>query len=152
MVWQDKDQLFMKQALREAQKAVDIGEVPVGAVIVCQGKIISRGYNKVEVKQDATMHAELIAIRKAAAKLGTWRLEQCQLYVTLEPCAMCAGAITWSRIETVLYGADDPKAGAYRSAVKVLGNKKLNHRPEVKRGLLADKSSALLKAFFKELR
>ena len=143
---------YMQKALTQAAHAAVRREVPIGAVIVYQNRIIGRGYNLVETKQDAMQHAELIALRQASRHLKSWRLLDCDLYVTLEPCAMCAGAITWSRIKKVFYGADDPKAGAYRSALQVLGHKKLNHQPQVITGILADASSKLLKDFFKRLR
>jgi tRNA(adenine34) deaminase len=146
------DEYYMKIALQQANKAFRIGEVPVGALVVLDDKIIGRGYNRVETKQDALQHAELIAIRQTARKLQSWRLERCQLFVTLEPCAMCAGAITWSRIARVVYGATDPKAGACGSALRVLGHKRLNHRPKIKAGVEAEASSDLLKEFFRELR
>ncbi len=142
----------MQAALRLAQKAARLGEVPVGAVIVQQGKLIGAGYNLVEQRQQVLEHAELRAIRQAAGKAGSWRLEDCDLYVTLEPCAMCAGAMTWSRLRRVVIGALDPKAGAYQSVVPVLGHPKLNHRPQVVTGVLAEESAVLLKDFFKGLR
>jgi tRNA(adenine34) deaminase len=142
----------MQQALREASQALQAGEVPVGAVVVHQGKIIGRGYNRVESRRDATQHAELIAIRQAARRRGGWRLEGCHLFVTLEPCAMCAGAITWSRVARVVYAAADPKAGACGSVLQVLGNPRLNHRPRIEAGLLALESSKLLQGFFRRLR
>ncbi len=143
---------FMQAALKLAQKAASLGEVPVGAVIVQQGKIIATGYNLVEQRQQVLDHAELRAIRQATKKTGSWRLEDCDLYVTLEPCAMCAGAITWSRFKRVVIGALDPKAGAYQSVVPVLGHLRLNHRPQVISGVMAEESSVLLKEFFKGLR
>lgn len=146
------DEYFVRAALREAEKALVSGEVPVGAVVVHKGRIIGRGHNRVESRQDATQHAELIAIRQAARRLGGWRLEDCTLYVTLEPCAMCAGAITWSRVARVVYAAADPKAGACGSVLSVLGHKRLNHRPRVTAGVLAIESSRLLKDFFRGLR
>ncbi|MCD4812763.1 tRNA adenosine(34) deaminase TadA [bacterium] len=147
-----QDEAYMALALREARKAFKQDEVPVGAVIVHQGKIIGRGYNRVEQKQDVSYHAEMIALRQAARRLKSWRLEQCRLFVTLEPCAMCAGAIVWSRIEQVVYAASDSKAGACGSVVRVLGNKKLNHSPKVVSGILASEAALLLKRFFKNLR
>jgi len=146
------DESFMEMALREAYRALCKGEVPVGAVVVHNDKIIGRGYNQVEQNQDATQHAEIIALRRAAHYLKRWRLEGCQLFVTLEPCAMCAGAIVWSRIERVVFGASDPKAGACGSVLTVLGNPRLNHRPRLKSGVLAEETSQLLKKFFLHLR
>jgi tRNA(adenine34) deaminase len=122
--------------------------VPVGAVIVRDGEIAGAGHNERELRQDPTAHAELLAIREAARALGSWRLLECVLYVTLEPCAMCAGAIVLARLPRVIYGASDPKAGAAGSILDVLGEPRLNHRPEVGSGLLADESAALLRNFF----
>ncbi len=146
------DEYYMSLALREARKAFRAGEVPVGAIVVKADQIIGRGYNRVEQKQEAMQHAELIAMRQAARRLKSWRLEECQLYVTLEPCAMCAGAIIWSRVEKVIFGAKDPKAGACGSVLRILGHKKLNHQPKVSKGVAAAESSQLLKTFFKALR
>jgi len=146
------DEKFMAVALREAQKAFRKGEVPVGAVVVRDGRIVGRGHNRVEEKNDASQHAEMIALRQAAKRQKSWRLEDSDLYVTLEPCAMCAGAIVWSRIRKVFYGACDPKAGACGSVVQVVGNPRLNHRPQVQAGLRQAESSQLLKLFFKQLR
>lgn len=147
-----QDEKYMRLALREAEKALASGEVPVGAVIVREGRIIGRGHNRVEARKDATQHAEIIALRQAARRQGGWRLEGSHLFVTLEPCAMCAGAITWSRVARVVYAAADPKAGACGSVLSVLGNTRLNHRPVIEAGLLACESSKLLKSFFKTLR
>ncbi|MEW6517185.1 MAG: tRNA adenosine(34) deaminase TadA [candidate division FCPU426 bacterium] len=146
------DEYFMQQALREARKALQAGEVPVGAVVVSEGRVVGRGHNRVETRKDATQHAEIIALRQAARRQGGWRLEGAHLYVTLEPCAMCAGAITWSRVAKVVYGAQDPKAGACGSVLSVLGNPRLNHRPLIETGVLARESSRLLRGFFKRLR
>lgn len=140
----------MKQALRQARRA--FAEVPVGAVIVKNGKIIARGWNERETKQDPSAHAELTAIRRAARALHSWRLLDCTLYVTLEPCAMCAGAIVLARIPRVVYAAADPKAGACGSVLNILAEKKLNHRPEVIGGVLADEAAKLLKDFFRFAR
>ncbi len=147
-----QDEKYMRLALREAERAAREGEIPVGAVVVHKGRIVGRGHNRVEQRHDATQHAELIALRQAARRLGSWRLEDCHLFVTLEPCAMCAGAITWSRVERVVYAAADPKAGACGSVLSVLGNPRLNHRPLIKGGPLARESGELLKAFFMTLR
>ena len=146
------DKRFMRAALREAEKAFCAAEVPVGAVVVREGRIIGRGHNHTERRQDATQHAELLALRQAARKLGSWRLLDCDVYVTLEPCAMCAGAMVWSRVRRIVYGAADPKAGACGSVLKVAGNPKLNHRPLVSRGVLQDPSARLLRAFFRARR
>ncbi|MDR1453258.1 MAG: tRNA adenosine(34) deaminase TadA, partial [Candidatus Margulisbacteria bacterium] len=128
---------FMREALKQARKAWQNGDVPVGAVIVKSGRIIARGWNEREKKQDPCQHAEIAAIRRAARGLGSWRLLDCALYVTLEPCAMCAGAIALARIPRVIYAAADPKAGACGSVLNIPAEKKLNHRPEVVGGVLA---------------
>ncbi len=141
------DEQFMKLALKEAQKAKSEDEVPVGAIVVCDGKVIATGYNKREGKKDPTAHAELIAIRKAAKKLGGWRTLGCTLYVTLEPCVMCAGAIINSRIPTVVFGAKDQKAGAFGSVYNV-NEGQLNHTCEVREGVLQDKCSEILTDYF----
>ena len=142
---------FMKAALRLAHKAADEGEVPVGAVVVCEGKIVGRGRNRRETRKDALHHAEIEAIGKACKKLGGWRLHKCDLYVTLEPCPMCAGAIINSRIKTVYYGAPDPKAGAGGTLVNLF-ELPYNHQPEVVSGLLEDECAAVLRDFFRALR
>lgn len=141
----------MKQALRQARRAYELGEVPVGAVVVRHGIIVSRAYNTRETARDALGHAELSAIRKACKKLGGWRLWECELYVTLEPCVMCAGAIINSRIRHVYYGASDPKAGAFGSVVDI-NALPLNHHPAVTAGIMEDECSALLRDFFRRLR
>jgi tRNA(adenine34) deaminase len=145
------DELFMKAALKEAQKAAEEGEVPIGCVIVKDGKIIARGRNAREKKKNAILHAEMIAIDKACKKLGGWRLWQCDLYVTLEPCPMCCGAIINSRIKKVVIAANDPKAGAMGSVVN-LTDFPFNHKPEVISGVLENQSKTLLKSFFQNLR
>jgi len=142
----------MSAAIREAKKALQAGEVPVGAVVVHNGRIISRGHNRVESKQDASYHAEMVALRRAARRLSAWRLEKCQLYVTLEPCAMCAGAAVWSRVEKIIFGVKDPKAGACGSVVTVAGNRKLNHRPVIVSGVMALECGRLLRVFFQQVR
>jgi len=142
----------MREALKEARQAAAAGEVPVGAVIVKDGKIRARGRNEREKKQDPCKHAELTAIQRAARVLGSWRLLDCTLYVTLEPCAMCAGAIVLARIPRVVYAAADPKAGACGSVLNILAEKKLNHRPEVTGGVLAAEAGQILKDFFKAAR
>ena len=146
------DERYMRQALKEARKAYDKDETPVGAVIVLDGKIIARGYNKRELKEDPTQHAEMDAIRKAAKKLGSWRLVGCDMYVTLEPCAMCAGALIQARLRKVFIGARDPKAGAAGSVIDILAVEAFNHKVEVEYGLLEEECSAILKDFFKNLR
>ena len=138
----------MRLALREAERAPGHGDVPVGAVIVREGEVAASGHNERELRADPTAHAELLAIREAARALGSWRLLDCVLYVTLEPCAMCAGAIVLARLPRVVYGASDPKAGAAGSVLDVLAEPRLNHRPEVAAGLLAEESSLLLRNFF----
>ncbi len=141
---------FMRAALREAQKAEKIDEAPVGAVVVLDGKIIARGYNKRETKQNALMHAEIIAIEKACKKLGSWRLDGCCMYVTLEPCPMCAGAIIQSRIEKVYFGAYDKKAGCFGSVCDI--SKMLPHKVEFDGGILQEDCENIIKNFFKKLR
>jgi tRNA(adenine34) deaminase len=146
------DSHFMREALLEAERAKQRGEVPVGAVAVLGDRVIGRGHNLRETSRDPSAHAELIAMRAAAAYLSSWRLIGVSLYVTLEPCPMCAGAIVNARVARVVYGADDPKAGAVRSLYKLLEDSRLNHRPEVVPGVLADACSAQLKAFFGAIR
>ena len=143
---------FMRQALREAEKAEKKGEVPVGAVVVHDGRVIGRGHNRTETKQSALEHAEQSALRSASKKLGSWRLQDCDLYVTLEPCTMCGGAIVLSRIRTLVYGTTDPKAGAVDSTARVLDNPKLNHRVAVVGGILKEDCAAILTGFFRDLR
>lgn len=143
---------YMAQALRQAEQAAELGEVPVGAVIVREGRILARAHNQVEALHDATAHAEMIAITQAAAALENWRLEKCDVVVTLEPCAMCAGAMVNSRVARIVYGADDPVAGACGSVFDVVADKRLNHRIPVVKGVLADRCGALLKAFFRSRR
>lgn len=142
----------MREALLEAEKAFDLGEVPVGCVIVRDGAIIARGHNLTETAKDPTVHAEMNALREAAGKLGGWRLPGCSAYVTCEPCAMCAGAMVWARIEELYIGADDPKAGACGSVLNVASNDGLNHRIKVRRGVLKEECSGILKEFFRTLR
>ena len=142
----------MKEALREAKKAFEKNEPPVGAVIVRDSEIIARGHNLRERLQDPTAHAEMLAIRAAAAKLGMWRLSDCAIYVTLEPCPMCAGAMVLARFNRLVYGADDPKAGAVRSLMNLVSDKRLNHQIEVKGGVLAAECGALLRDFFSSRR
>ncbi|MBR3147226.1 MAG: tRNA adenosine(34) deaminase TadA [Eubacterium sp.] len=147
-----QDEQFMREALKEAGKAFDLGEVPVGCVIVRDGEIIARGHNLTETAKDPTVHAEMNALREAAEKLGGWRLPGCSVYVTCEPCAMCAGAMVWARIEKLYIGADDPKAGACGSVVNVASNEGLNHRIKVERGVLSEECGSILKEFFRTLR
>ncbi|MDZ4063283.1 MAG: tRNA adenosine(34) deaminase TadA [Coriobacteriia bacterium] len=146
------DETFMALALDEARRADDLGEVPIGALVVCEGAIVSRGHNRREVDHDPAGHAEFLAIREAAAKLGRWRLSDCTVYVTLEPCPMCAGLMHQARIDRLVYGATDPKAGAVGTLYDLSNDERLNHRFAVTSGILAEESSALLKSFFDRLR
>ncbi|HVP55533.1 MAG TPA: tRNA adenosine(34) deaminase TadA [Candidatus Eisenbacteria bacterium] len=146
------DELFMEEALREAQRAQMLGEVPVGAVIVQNGHIVGRGCNRPITNHDPTAHAEMQALREAGLVVGNYRLPDCELYVTVEPCAMCAGAITHARIRRLIYGAEDPKAGAVHSMLQVLNHPKLNHQIEVTGGILAARCMDLLQAFFRNRR
>ncbi len=146
------DIYFMREALEEANKAFEKDEPPVGAVIVKDGEIISRGHNLRESLQDPTAHAEMLAIRSAAARLGRWRLSDCDIYVTLEPCVMCAGAMILARINRLIYGADDPKAGAINSLMNLVTDGRLNHRIEVRSGILASECGTLLREFFSSRR
>ena len=150
--FEPRDIFFMEQALDQARRAAEEGEVPVGAVVTHQGQIIGRGRNACERLQDATAHAEMLAITAASNARETWRLEDCTLYVTLEPCPMCMGAMLNSRINTVIFGAREPKAGACGSVFNLGGDQGYNHTLTVREGLLAEESSSLLKAFFKQLR
>ncbi len=145
-------QHWMKEAIAEAHKAKQLGEVPIGAVIVKNNEIVGRGYNLRETTHDATAHAEIIAIREASEQLGSWRLLDCTLYVTLEPCPMCAGAIVQSRIPTVVYGTTDPKAGCAGTLMNLLQEPRFNHRTEVIDGIAQEECAALLTDFFRELR
>jgi tRNA(adenine34) deaminase len=146
------NELWMEEALRAAQEALRAGEVPVGAVVVCDGKIVGRGWNRNIVDSDPTAHAEMVAMREAGANIGNHRLIECDLFVTIEPCAMCSGAIVHARIKRLIYGADDPKAGAVRSVMSVLNHPGLNHRVEVSSGVLAGRCAELLQTFFKNRR
>jgi tRNA(adenine34) deaminase len=146
------DTLFMQQALDEAARAGELGEVPIGAVIVKDGEVIGRGHNLRETSNDPTTHAEMIAIREAAARIGHWRLLDTTLYVTLEPCVMCMGAIILARIPRLVYGCRDPRAGAVGSIYDFSRDDRFNHRVEVTEGVLADECSTLLSGFFQELR
>jgi tRNA(adenine34) deaminase len=143
-----RDEYFMRLALREAERALERDDVPVGCVIAHEGEVIGAAPNERELRGDPTAHAEILALREASGALGTWRLSGAAMYVTLEPCPMCAGAIVLARVPRVVYGADDPKAGAAGSVLDVLGEPRLNHRPEVAGGLLAEESAELLRAFF----
>ena len=147
-----RDEYFMRLALREATRATEHDDIPVGAVIVREGEVLSTGHNEREVREDPTAHAEMIALREAARALGSWRVLDSVLYVTLEPCAMCAGAIVLARIPRVVFGTSDPKAGAAGSVLDVLGERRLNHRPHVQSGLLAEECADVLRAFFASRR
>ena len=142
----------MLEAIRAAQRALDIDEVPVGAVVVCEGKIIARGFNRNIRDSDPTAHAEVIALREAAAAVGNHRLGSCDLFVTIEPCAMCAGAMVHARIRRLVYGANDPKAGAVHSVMRLLNHPSLNHRIQVQGGILAGRCAELLQKFFRARR
>ncbi len=143
-----RDEHFMRLALREAERALEHEDVPIGAVLVHDCEVLSAAHNERELREDPTAHAEILVVREAAAALGTWRLLDTVLYVTLEPCAMCAGALVLARVPRVVYGAADPKAGAAGSVLDVLAEPRLNHRPEVAGGLLADECGQLLRQFF----
>jgi len=142
----------MHDALRAAQRALDIGEVPVGAVVVYEGKVVGRGFNRNLADSDPTAHAEIVALREAGSAVGNHRLGNCDLFVTIEPCAMCAGAMVHARVRTLVYGAEDPKAGAVHSAMHVLNHPALNHKIEVRRGVLAGQCAELLQEFFRNRR
>jgi tRNA(adenine34) deaminase len=146
------DELWMEEALRCAQRALEAGEVPVGAVVVCDRRIVGRGWNRNIAASDPTAHAEILALREAGATVGNHRLEDCDLFATIEPCAMCAGALVHARIKRLIYGADDPKAGAVHSVMQVLNHSHLNHYMEVRRGVLAGRCADLLQTFFKNRR
>ena len=148
---QEKE-IYMKKALKEAKKAYDKLEIPVGAIIVKDGKIIARAHNQKETKFDTTKHAEILAIQKASKKLKSWRLIDCEMYVTLEPCTMCAGAIINSRIKKIYIGASDEKTGAVGSVLNLFDDYKFNHKPEYEKGILEQECSEILKRFFKDLR
>ena len=148
----EKDAIYMKEALKQAKKAYKIKEVPIGCVIVHEDKIIARGYNKRNSKKNTLAHAEIIAINKASKVLGDWRLEDCTMYITLEPCQMCAGAIVQARVKRVVIGSMNPKAGCGGSILNLLQMEQFNHQVDVERGILEEECSQMLKEFFKELR
>jgi tRNA(adenine34) deaminase len=148
----ERDVAMMRRALAEAERCAGHGDVPIGAVLARDGEVLAAAGNERELRRDPTAHAEIIVLRAGAEKLGGWRLPGTTLYVTLEPCAMCAGAIVLARVPRVVYGATDPKAGAAGSVLDVLAEPRLNHRPEVRGGLLADESATLLRSFFAERR
>lgn len=143
---------FMREALLEAKKAYYCGEVPIGAIITFQSTIIARAHNEVETRRDPTAHAEMLAIQRAALIMGNHRLLETTMFVTVEPCGMCAGAMVWARVKQLVYGADDPKAGACGSVVNLVENSRLNHQIEVIQGVLEQEARELLQAFFKERR
>lgn len=149
---QSTDEKYMKEAIRQAKKAYKIGEVPIGCVIVYQDKIIARGYNRRTIDKNTLAHAELAAIRKASRKMDDWRLEGCTMYVTLEPCQMCSGAIVQSRLDRVVVGCMNPKAGCAGSILNLLDMKEFNHQVELTTGVLEEECSQMMKQFFKELR
>jgi tRNA(adenine34) deaminase len=146
------DELWMEEALHCAQRALDMAEVPIGAIVVCDGQIVGRGWNRNITDSDPTAHAEIIALREAAAAIGNYRLGDCELFVTIEPCPMCAGAMVHARIKRLVYGTADPKAGAVHSVMQVVNHPQLNHKLEVKSGVLAGRSAELLQSFFKSRR
>ncbi|HEY3317605.1 MAG TPA: tRNA adenosine(34) deaminase TadA [Coriobacteriia bacterium] len=146
------DDVYMRMALEEAAEAASLGEVPIGAVVVCDGAVVAAAHNRREIDHDPTAHAELLAIREASQRLERWRLSDCTVYVTLEPCPMCAGLMHQARIERCVYAAADPKAGALGTLYDLHDDTRLNHRFEVTRGVLADESAAMLRAFFHMLR
>ena len=148
----NRDEKFMNLAFEEAKKALGKKEVPIGAVVIKDDKVIGRGYNLKEETQDPTAHAEMIAIRKAAENIGSWRLENCEIYVNLEPCPMCMGAMLQARIERLVFGAYDEKGGAVGSLYDLSDDSRFNHTIKVKSGFMAEKSSKILKNFFKSLR
>ena len=146
------DELWMEEALREAQRAQALGEVPVGAVVVCDGRIVGRGCNRPITDTDPTAHAEILALREAARTVGNYRLADCAMFVTLEPCPMCAGALVHARLQRLIYGAEDPKAGAAGAVMNLLNHPSLNHRMEVVSGVLAGRCAELVQAFFRTRR
>lgn len=146
------DETFMRMALDAARDAEAIGEVPIGAVVVCEGAVVARAHNRRETDRDPTAHAEMLALRDAAEKLGRWRLSDCTVYVTLEPCPMCAGALQQARVARLVYGASDEKAGAVATLYSLCTDERLNHRLEVTSGVLAEESERMLKEFFAGLR
>jgi tRNA(adenine34) deaminase len=146
------DEFWMEEALRAARRALEAGDVPVGAVVVHAGEIVGRAWNRNIIDSDPTAHAEIIALRQAGSKLGNHRLGDCELFATIEPCPMCAGALVHARIKRLIYGADDPKAGAVHSVIEVLNHPQLNHRMDVRGGVLAGRCAELLQSFFRGRR
>ncbi len=149
---ENQDEFYMRKAIDEAKKAGEAGEVPIGAIIVLNNEIIASGYNLRETEQNSLAHAEVLAINEACKKLGTWRLEEAELFVTLEPCPMCAGAIMLSRVKRVVYGAADPKGGCAGTFMNILQDERFNHQSEVVTGVLQEECGALLTQFFRKLR
>lgn len=148
----DRDEKYMREALLQAEAAAGLGEVPVGCVVVCGEEVIGRGHNLREKSQRAAAHAEMLALEEAARSVGSWRLDECEVYVTLEPCPMCSGAVIQARVKRLIYGAEDPKAGAAGSVVDLFRPGLFNHDVEVTGGVMAEESSSLLSRFFKSLR
>ena len=148
----EPDELWMEEALRAAQRGLEAGEVPVGAVVVCDGRIVGRGWNRNISDSDPTAHAEIVALRNAGATIGNHRLAECELFASIEPCPMCAGAMVHARIRRLVYGADDAKAGAVQSVMQVVNHPQLNHHMEVRRGVLAGRCAEVLQTFFKRRR
>jgi tRNA(adenine34) deaminase len=146
------DELWMEEALRCAQRGLEANEVPVGAIVLCAGQVVGRGWNRNLTDCDPTAHAEIVALREAGMNLGNHRLGDCELFATIEPCAMCAGAIVHARIRRLVYGADDPKAGAVHSILQVVNHPSLNHQVEIRAGVLAGRSAEMLQEFFKKRR
>ncbi len=146
------DEIFMEEALRCAQRALEMGEVPVGAVVICGGQVVGRGWNRNLTDNDPTAHAEIVSLRDAGVNVGNHRLGDCELFATIEPCAMCAGALVHARIRRLVYGSDDPKAGAVHSVLQVLNHPQLNHRMDVRGGVLAARSAEVLQEFFRKRR
>ncbi len=146
------DEIYMSMALDQARRAAEIGEVPIGAVVVCDGAVVADGMNRREIDHDPAGHAEFLAIREASQRLGRWRLSDCTVFVTLEPCPMCAGLMHQARIARCVYASPDPKAGALGSLYDLSSDERLNHRFDVSSGILAEESSALLREFFRKLR
>ena len=146
------DELWMEEALRCAQRALEAGEVPVGAVVVCAGRVVGRGWNLNLADCDPTAHAEIVALREAGRNLGNYRLGECELFATIEPCAMCAGAAVHARVRRLVYGAEDPKAGAVHSILQVVNHPSLNHQMEIRGGVLAGRSAELVQEFFRKRR
>ena len=149
---QEQKEYFMKEAIKEAKKAEQMAEVPIGAIVVYQGEIIGRGHNQRETQQQAAAHAEMFAIQEACEKVGSWRLEKTQLFVTLEPCVMCSGALQLARVEEIYFGAFDPKGGACGSLLNIATDERFNHWSYVESGILAEECGQLLSQFFKKLR